>query len=82
MAVFAGKQPYADRYRYFEEEFLREANKIILVDDGQPEVLETMHQDFVKILQNALSIKSEAWYAVRDNIMNKHGGKVMGKGRK
>lgn len=34
VAVFEGKQPFTDRYRQFEEDYLKEANRIILLDDG------------------------------------------------
>lgn len=36
---------------------MKEANKAILNDDGQPDVMQSMHRDFLRMLQGALTIK-------------------------
>jgi len=46
-----------EKYRSYEEGFLKEANKAILNDDGQPDVMQSMHRDFLRMLQGALTIK-------------------------
>lgn len=64
--AFENKRSVLERYRAYEEGFLKEANKAILGDDGQPEVMESMHRDFLKMLQGALTIKEGELVSQRD----------------
>lgn len=49
-AAFDSKRSTLEKYRTYEENFLKEANKAILSDDGQPDVMESMHRDFLRML--------------------------------
>lgn len=56
-AIFEGKATILEKYYGYEDAFLKEANKGILADNGQPDVMNQMNKDFVRTLQNALVIK-------------------------
>ena len=48
--TFENKRSILEKYRTYEEGFLKEANKAILNDDGQPDVMQSMHRDFLRML--------------------------------
>ena len=50
MNIFDGKQSMTDKYQVFEEQFLKEANKAILIDEGSPTLMQTMDNDFIRLL--------------------------------
>lgn len=43
-----------DKYTAFEEQFLKEANKAILIDEGTPTLMQNMDNDFIRLLQGSL----------------------------
>lgn len=56
MAVFGGKKSTLEKYRDYEEQFLKESNKIILADEGQPTLLGNVHKEFLSLLSGALVV--------------------------
>ena len=43
-----------DKNTAFEDQFLKEANKAILVDEGTPTLMKNMDNDFIRLLSGAL----------------------------
>lgn len=50
MDLLGSKPGVKEKYGLYEERFLRDANKRILLDDGQPEVMQMMSREFIQML--------------------------------
>ena len=59
LAIFDGKKSVINNYHTYEDNFLKEANRVILIDDGQPQLMQTISKEFIQILQGAMILIHE-----------------------
>jgi len=47
VAMFEEKKGFNEKYAEYEERYLKEANRRILLDNGQPDVMKVMQNEFL-----------------------------------
>ena len=56
---FEQDKAFLEKYLDYEESFLKAQNRIILDDEGQPQVMNQMQEDFLRILQGAILLSQK-----------------------